>query len=140
MISGRAQKTSVFLALVSALALFFAVTAPTTGAASEEVVLTISLGGTGLQLSTTGSACAELQVGQVFPVDVRVENVDDLMAYELRVIYDGTVLALEEADFEHFLVSTPPNGQIFPSLFEAESADSYFLANRTNLPALRNQR
>lgn len=123
-----ARKTSFFLALVSALGLGIAVNVPSAGAASEDITLSVHVGSASSPLAPAGAACAELQVGQEFPVDVRVDNVHDLIAWELRVSYDSTIVTLEEADFEHFLVSTPPNGQIFPSLFEAETDNSHFLA------------
>lgn len=128
MFSGTARRSSIFLAVVAAVALGLAIGNPTAGAADGEIVLDVRVGTAGPQLALAESACAEIQIGQVFLVDVRVENVDDLIAFELSISYDGTILAMESANFEHFLVSTSPNGQIFPSLFEPESADSYFLA------------
>lgn len=125
---GIAGKKLVFPALATALAVIVALSGGAAGAESDDVALTVQVGNTGSQPAPAGVSCAEVSVGQIFPVDLRVENADNLIAYELRVTYDSSVLFLEEADFDHFLVSTPPYGQIFPSLFEAETADSYFLA------------
>ena len=117
------------VALVAAsLACWWLLGAPTSVRGDHRLVLSISVGSASSEQAAAGPACAEIQVGQVFPVDVRVENVTDLRVFELRVTYDSSVLSLEEADFDHFLVSTPPHGQIFPSFFLEETADSYFLA------------
>ena len=72
--------------------------------------------------------CAGVEVGQEFPVDVYVTGVTNLKAFELRVNFDSRVLSLQNADYGRFLLSTPPEGSIFPSLFEAETQDTYFLA------------
>ena len=116
-------------ALVSAsLACWLMLGAPTSARGDHGPILSISVGSASSQQAAAGPACAEIQVGEVFPVDVRVENVLELRVFELRVTYDSSVLSLEEADFDHFLVSTPPFGQIFPSFFLEEKAGRYFLA------------
>ncbi len=125
---GIAGQKLVFPALATALAVIIALSAGAAGAESDDVALTVQVGNTGSQPAPAGVSCAEVSVGQVFTVDLRVENADNLIAYELRVTYDSSVLSLEKADFNHFLVSTPPYGQVFPSLFVAETADSHFLA------------
>jgi len=117
----------LFLVLLAALGIGFAIGSPPTGAANGSMSLSIRVGASS-QVAAASAVCAEILVGEEFPVDVRVENVQNLMAYELRVTYDSAVLSLEEADYNQFLVSTPPNGAIFPSLFEQETAGSYFLA------------
>ena len=126
---GIAGKTNVLLAMAVALVLVIAIGSQSAGAAGDDVILTIQVGDEGSAPTAAGHlSCAEVSVGDVFPVNVWVENVSELKAYELRVTYDSSVLSLEDVDFDHFLLSTPPDGQIFPSLFEWETADSYFLA------------
>jgi Cohesin domain len=72
--------------------------------------------------------CASADMGETFSVDVFVNNVSDLTKWELRVGYDARVLQLQEANYNFFLGSTPPGGNIFPTLFDAESDGRYFLA------------
>jgi Cohesin domain len=70
--------------------------------------------------------CASAESGDVFAVDVFINNVDALTKWEARVEYDSDVLSLEEVDYNQFLVST--GGSVFPSLFDSESEGRYFLA------------
>lgn len=72
--------------------------------------------------------CASADMGETFSVDVFVNNVSELTKWELRVGYDARVLQLQEANYNFFLGSTPPGGNIFPTLFDAESDGRYFLA------------
>ncbi len=71
-------------------------------------------------------SCIEVDVGDEFTIDIFVSNAQALTAWELRVNYNPDLVAIEEADFNHFLVSQ--GGNIFPSLFEHESAGRHFLA------------
>lgn len=72
--------------------------------------------------------CASHDVGDEFTVDLIVNNVSDLRTFELRVEYDEDILSVVGADFNQFLISTPPNGSIFPALQEVERPGRYFLA------------
>ena len=72
--------------------------------------------------------CASYDEGDQFEIDVIVNNVESLRSWELRLDYDADVVTLLSADYNHFLVSTPPGGQVFPSLFDQESKGRYFLA------------
>ena len=66
--------------------------------------------------------CASYDRGDQFQVDVFVNNVESLRSWELRVDYNADVVTLLSADYNHFLVSTPPGGQVFPSLLDQESS------------------
>ena len=70
--------------------------------------------------------CASADSGDLFAVDVFINNVDALTKWEARVEYDSDVLSLEEVDYNHFLVGS--GGSVFPSLFELESDGRHFMA------------
>jgi len=72
--------------------------------------------------------CASYEVGDQFPVDIIVNNVANLRSFELRVDYDEDILSVLAVDFAQFLVSTPPGGNVFPTLNEVEVPGRYFLA------------
>ena len=74
--------------------------------------------------------CSEAQVGDQIAVDVFVRDVQSLAAWELRIAFDHKILALDGGgpDYGFFLLSTSPSGSIFPSLFDLETPDRYFLA------------
>ena len=75
--------------------------------------------------------CTEVQVGDQFAVDIYVSNVQGLAAWEIRIALDHEVVTIEDADYNFFLLSTPPSRNIYPSLFEIDdltTLDRYFLA------------
>lgn len=72
--------------------------------------------------------CASHAEGDEFAVDIFVNNVSSLRSWELRVQYDEDVLEVAEVDYAHFLISTAPGGNIFPTLREAEAPGRDFLA------------
>ena len=78
------------------------------------------------QPSSLGELCASADSGDLFAVDVFINNVDALTKWEARVEYDSDVLSLEEVDYNHFLVGS--GGSVFPSLFELESDGRHFMA------------
>lgn len=115
------------LALIAALAFGLALGGRSVSAQEDDVFLAIRVGSSNSQLTSVGSACAEIQIGEEFPVDVYIDNVSGLRSFEIRVTYDDSVLAMESADFQHFLLSTPPSGQVLPALFESEAPNRYYL-------------
>ena len=63
--------------------------------------------------------CVRHDVGDEFTIDIFVNNVIELTAWELRLDYDSDVVQVTDADFNYFLLSTPPGGNVL-SLFESE--------------------
>ena len=91
----------------------------------------------GLDLASDGNTgtfvgdvqnCLNVDLGDFFPLDVFVKNAHSVRAWELRFAFDNQLLRIVDHDFEHFLLSTAPSGSIFPSLFEVERSNRYFLA------------
>jgi hypothetical protein len=72
--------------------------------------------------------CVEVAVGDQFPVDIFARDVQKLGAFEVRFAFDHQVVKIVDHHYDMFLLSTAPQGSIFPSLFERETDDRYFLA------------
>ena len=72
--------------------------------------------------------CVEVAVGDQFPVDIFARDVQKLAAWEVRFAFDHQVVQIINHQYAMFLLSTAPQGSIFPSLFERETDDRYFLA------------
>ena len=131
--SGRARPFLVAAALV--IAGLAAALVTSLGAAGRTSADTSSMIGFDVRPDSNQPAalgqletCASADMGEMFSVDVFVNNVSELTKWELRVGYDARVLQLQEANYNFFLGSTPPGGNIFPTLFDAESDGRYFLA------------
>ena len=63
--------------------------------------------------------CVRHDVGDEFTIDIFVNNVIELTGWELRLDYDSDVVQITDADFNYFLVSTPPGGNVL-TVFESE--------------------
>ena len=73
-------------------------------------------------------SCVEVEVGDTFPLDIYVGGAEGLRAWELRFVFNHAVVKIIDHDFNLFLLTTAPSGSVFPSLFEVEKPDRYFLA------------
>ena len=73
-------------------------------------------------LVDTVDTCVEVAVGDRFPIDIYVADVESLRAWELRFAFDSDVVQIVDYDYNLFL------GGVFSSLFEVEKPDRYFLA------------
>ncbi len=87
----------------------------------------VTSGNTANSLSDV-EGCAAVNVGDRFTVDIFARDVQRLEAWELRFAYDHRVVEVVDHDYGMFLLSTAPGGSIFPSLFDTETPDRYFLA------------
>ncbi len=123
----------MLLALLPLLSLFLAaglLQSPSAGQAQSVTRLGVDLISDGDADSFVGSVqgCLEVDVGDSFPIDLYIEDAQGLRAWELRFSFDHELLQIVGHDFGQFLLSTDPSGIIFPSLYEMETADRYFLA------------
>lgn len=98
-------------------------------AAQTQTVLGIDVvpGSNTAGLVNTIDTCVEVDVGEQFPIDIYITGADQLRAWEMRIALDHTIAQVKSADFNQFLLTTPPGGSI-SSLFDVEKADRYFLA------------
>lgn len=133
--SGRVLRSAFVLGAVAALSVIVAVQAillsgPDVAEAQAGTALGLDMQPQNNTASRVAAVhpCTEVAVGDVFTADIWVSNVQKLMAWELRLDYDSSLVNLENADFNQFLVSTAPAGSIFPSLMDAETPNRYFLA------------
>jgi hypothetical protein len=69
--------------------------------------------------------CKEVNQGDSFDADVFVANVDQLVAFELRVSFDPSVLALDSADYNFLL--TASGGGLYPINPQEENAGRWFI-------------
>ena len=67
------------------------------------------------------NACASAQEGDTFDVDLVIENVTDLLAWEIAVTYDPEVLEVRESEAEMFQAAN--EGSVVQDLSEATPDD-----------------
>ena len=132
----RGQPLAALIALPLLLALFLTVgllLGPRLSRAQGPTSLGIDLvsdGNSGALLDSVQD-CVEVQVGDLFPLDVFVRDAHELRAFELRFDFDPGIIQIVDPGFNMFLLSTAPVGKIFPSLFEVDNISAghpYFLA------------
>jgi hypothetical protein len=89
-----------------------------------------------IDLSTTGNgarsvgriqSCTEVEPGQQFVADIAVRDVTDLVAWEMRIDYDSSLISIDSVDYDHFLLNGEAGITISPKLFESETPDRVFV-------------
>jgi hypothetical protein len=113
---------AVFLALMATLALQYG-----TGTAQGPVELGIDTdpaGNTATSLGPRGN-CISVNADDTFDVDIFVSDVDDLVAWELYLSFDPSIIELVDANMDMFLASNPRSSLIRKS--ESVSAGRHFI-------------
>jgi hypothetical protein len=123
------RPTTAFL-LGIAIALSMLVALVMTGANASSATGP-SMIGLDMTSATTSAAdgvatCTEVKAGDSFDADIFVANVEQLLAWELRVDFNPEVVSLESADYNFFL--TQGGGGILGRTMDEEKAGRWFLA------------
>jgi hypothetical protein len=99
------------LAFVSAGTLWLASTGP---ANAEDPTLAIDVGTDGNSASAIGETedCISVTRGASFDTDIVIQNVTDLLAWELTLDYDGSVLTVTGQDVKMFQGANPGSSPV----------------------------
>lgn len=105
---GLASAAGMVFAVIISLVLF-TVSSPHAALAQDSPALGIDVDPTGNSATLLGTrqTCIEVSSGDTFDIDVTVENVEDLSAWELYLGYDGSVIQIVDRDVQMFLTSAP---------------------------------
>ena len=98
------------LLVISAVLLAVSVSnAPTTTVAQEGGTLAIDTEPSDNSATLLGvrTVCIAVEPGQTFPVDVTIENVQDLSAWEAYLGFDDSIVNVVDRDVQMFLTSSP---------------------------------
>lgn len=117
-----------FIALSAALLLWLMASASVSSQSTMMLGVDVSPGANHASSVGAIETCVSHDVGDEFAIDVFVNNVIGLTSFDLRLAYDSDVVQVTDADFNFFLVSTPPGGNVFPILFESELPGRQFIA------------
>lgn len=71
--------------------------------------------------------CASARVGQVFPVDIVVQDVEDLLAWEAPVTYNPSVLKITGRDVKQFLAGNQ-GSQVFDASNQTPNETGFYRA------------
>ena len=106
-------------ALGAALLIWLLASSGASGQSTMMLGVDVSPGANDLSSIGDIETCVRHDVGDEFTIDIFVNNVIELRGWELRLDYDSDVVQITDADFNYFLVSTPPGGNVL-TVFESE--------------------
>jgi len=96
---------------------------------------------TGLDADATGNTatslgpidkCASLSVGQTREVDIWVQDVHDLLAWQSFLYFDSAIIRINTAD-PHFLLESPPGSTLYDASEDPPDSDGIFMPAVANI-------
>ena len=108
------------------------VTAPAAGQGPLAIGVVANVDGNGPVTLSTIDACMSVSSGDIFDVDIYIQEVDELLAWEAYIEYDPDILEVTGRDAEMFLAANPGSSVLDVSgripnrdgLYRAAAADT----------------
>jgi hypothetical protein len=97
----------LFAALVSVSASLTGTGPAAQAQSSSSLGIDVDPSGNTATVLGTRQVCIEVDTGDTFDVDITVENVEELSAWEAYMAFDNTVVSVVDRDVQLFLTSSP---------------------------------